>query len=57
MKSGTVNQQKHPYLRTDFWLNPENHFWNSRLYTEKAKRYYESSLRKFLKSHRNPATI
>lgn len=36
--------QLHPYLKRDFWLNTANHFWESPIYTERAKEYFRSQL-------------
>jgi len=34
----------HPYLKPYFWKNPTNQFWESDLFTEKAKEYFRASL-------------
>jgi hypothetical protein len=35
---------RHPYLKRDFWLNPTNQFWNTGLYSQKSKDYFMESL-------------
>lgn len=34
----------HPYMRPEFWANPRNQFWNSSLYSEKSKEYFNKRL-------------
>jgi len=38
------NYVRHPYLKTEFWLNPCNQFWNSDLYADEAKDYFNKSI-------------
>lgn len=37
-KSSTY--QRHPYLKTDFWLLPMNQFWMTPMYSNEAKEYF-----------------
>jgi len=37
---------KHPYLKLSFWI--DNQFWQSPLYGEKSKRYYNRWLKKWI---------
>jgi len=48
---------KHKYLRTSFWADPSNHFWETLKYSEKQKEYYREWVRNIVASHRNTATI
>lgn len=37
--------QENRYLTPEFWAEkPENHFWETGLYTEKAKEYYRKNI-------------
>lgn len=33
-----ANKDLHPYLKSEFWQNRANQFWNSNLYSEESKR-------------------
>ena len=33
---------KHPYMKAAFWQNSNNHFWNSGLYSDETKEYYNN---------------
>jgi hypothetical protein len=48
MSKSSVNSDKHPYQKVEFWENPVNQFWEKDTYTEKGKEY----MRKFVKSLR-----
>lgn len=34
----------HPYLKSSFWLNPTNQFWEGEGTTEEGKAYFRESL-------------
>lgn len=38
------NADRHPYLKADFWNNPSNHFWNTALYSQASKDYFNNSI-------------
>jgi hypothetical protein len=38
------SDRQHPYMKVEFWMNPLNQFWNTGMYTENAKAYFNSSL-------------
>lgn len=42
----STEHQKHPYLRKDFWANPLNQFWNTAMYSEASKRYFNESIQR-----------
>lgn len=54
---GSIQGNTHPYLRTSFWNNPENHFWERPLYTEKSKEYLRNLIAGVFRKHKNMATI
>lgn len=41
---GTVGV--HPYLRAEFWNNPLNQFWNTDMYSDESKEYFNKWLNK-----------
>lgn len=47
----------HPYLTTSFWLDPRNQYWESNLYTEKAKEDMREWLAEKQKTDRSLANI
>jgi hypothetical protein len=46
-KGSSSNNHSLNYLKPLFWSNPDNHFWESEKYTEKAKEYYRRSVKRF----------
>lgn len=47
LKKSSTDSAKHSYCRGAwFWSNPKNHFWESGLYSEKAKAYYREMVAK-----------
>jgi hypothetical protein len=42
----------HPYLRVEFWMDERNQFWEdpAKMYSEQAKDYYRTWLRKLQKA-------
>jgi hypothetical protein len=56
-RAASKNSGQHPYMRTDFWMLSQNHFWNNSLYSDKAKRYFTNWLNKLVNAHKNPSTI
>lgn len=40
----SANAMRHPYSRPEFWLNPDNQFWRSALYTQA----YRERMQKFV---------
>lgn len=51
MPGQSTQGKKHPYLKgSKFWEN--NRFWNTSLYTERAKEYFEKNLDDMRKNER-----
>jgi hypothetical protein len=53
---GSINGMKQPYSRTDFWMKPENQFWNNKqpgsLFSYNTEAY-EKILRGWIKNEKN----
>lgn len=48
-KPRSDNSEKHPYTRHSFWINRENWFWESPIYTDQAREYYHKFVNEQLK--------
>lgn len=47
LKKSSTDSARHPYTRGFwFWGNKNHHFWESGLYSEKAKAYYREMVAK-----------
>jgi hypothetical protein len=38
----TSGYDRHPYLKSAFWQNPLNQFWNTDMYSSKSKEYFNN---------------
>jgi hypothetical protein len=54
---GSVEGEKAPYLRTSFWMKPENHWLEEPVIGENTKKRYRKMVQKMFEKHRNTATI
>lgn len=43
-KHNVVNGDKHNYQKLSFWSKPENQFWQSPMYSEASKDYFNKWL-------------
>jgi hypothetical protein len=42
--NGSKGGKVAPYLRKEFWQQPSNQFWNSYLYSQASKEYFNDSI-------------
>jgi hypothetical protein len=57
MTKSSTNDHKHPYLKVRFWQQPQNHFWENDIHSEKAKEYFRSSVERMVKEERRDYLI
>lgn len=53
----TNADKRHPYLKIEFWMNTANHFWNTGMYSEKSKEYFNDSIAKMAKDYNRSHVI
>lgn len=57
LKNKTSSGDGHPYRKLSFWRNESNHFWETGMYTEKAKDYFRESLANMIQDERRSYII
>lgn len=55
--AGSVEGQKHPYLRLNFWLKEENQWYESQLVGPKTKERYRKLINDWINKKRNVSNL
>lgn len=48
-RATSSNNERDPYLKLSFWLDPSNQFWNKYNYSEASRDYYRKWLNDWAK--------
>lgn len=51
------NADRQPYQRLSFWIEERNQFWNTNLYSQKSKDYFNKWLSDWMKREKSLVNI
>jgi len=48
----SIESSQHPYMRLQFWLDENNHFWNRDLHHSRSRAYHEKRIQDMVTNNR-----